>query len=85
MNVSVSFHTRPDLEIRHFEKLQLKETQNSSKKLKNQAKNTKNRENIGRFWKKNINFSLQKSIPLGSWSKIRYLLHINGRHSPFVH
>ena len=28
--------------------------------------------------------SLQKSSPLGSWSKIRYLLHIDGRRSPFV-
>ena len=28
--------------------------------------------------------TLQKSSPLGSWSKIRYLLHINGRRSPFV-
>ena len=28
--------------------------------------------------------SLQKSSPLSSWSKIRYLLHINGRRSPFV-
>ena len=26
----------------------------------------------------------KKSSPLGSWSKIRYLLHINGRRSPFV-
>ena len=27
---------------------------------------------------------VQKSSPLSSWSKIRYLLHINGRRSPFV-
>ena len=70
------------LEIRNFQKL--KETQNSSTKLKTQAKNTKIKKNIGRFLEKNINFSLQKSSPLGSWSKIRYLLHINGRRSPFV-
>lgn len=33
-------------------------------------------------WKKSQ--SSQKSSPLSSWSKIRYLLHINGRRSPFV-
>ena len=84
MNVSVSFHARPGLEIRHFEKLKLKETQNSSKQLKNQAKNTKNREKYWLILEKNVIFFLQKSSPLGSWSKIRYLLHINGRRSPFV-
>ena len=44
------------------------------------------------FWQTLKNFpflkifpskSLQKSSPLSSWTKIRYLLHISGRRSPF--